>query len=132
MKFRAYKLQAYQKLDGALLEDRLHSFVHSENILDRDKGKQTLIQEPDYLYGVLRLNEFDVEDKQIRRINKTFLGLFSNGLPKYEIDVLLSGEVQSLIAIHDFLVGSRDYVVVNAHDVKQANLTTETETRYAP
>ena len=82
------------------------------------------------LYGILRLNEFDVEDKTIRRLRlfkRGFPWIFGDRLfPTHEISLLLSGEEPPLITIHDFLVQEPSYLVLSAKDVERANWFAET------
>ena len=149
MRLRTYKLQTYGKLDAILLEDKLHNYVHAENILEDDeKGivvsrqlspgdapaasdSRSLVPKTSSngLYGILRLNEFDIEDKRIRRKRlfvKRFC-FFGERFPTHEVQLLLSGEEPPLIAIHDFLVQDQHYLVLSAKDVEYANWFAKTD-----
>ena len=86
MRLRSYDLRTFRKSDAVLLEDRLHQYVHSENILKRDgeseavevgvesesesseKVNLTNTRKNGLLYDLLSLNEFDIEDKQVKRV----------------------------------------------------------------
>ena len=145
MRLREYKLQAYREADATLLEDRLHSYIHAENILNGDaESSSTLDREKsssskglvkkmgaENLYGVLKLNEFDVEEKKVRRIrsfSRNFPWIFrKERFPTHDITLLLSGEETPLIAIHDFLINNRDYLVLSAKTFDNANWNGNTE-----
>lgn len=141
MRLRSYDLRTFRRLDAVLLEDRLHQYVHSENILKRDgeseavevgvesesesseKVNLTNTRKNGLLYDLLSLNEFDVEYKQIKQIRpfSRQYWLFGDELPKYKVQLLLSGEEAPLIAIHDFLVTDENYLVEGARDVTKAH-----------
>lgn len=153
MNFRCYDLQTYGKLDLDLLEDRLHTSIHAENILNRDYENETrrfegqsalqipheetplcaLVRAPqgqdNRLYNVLVSNEFNVEDKSIRRIKfwPRQFGFFGERVPTYEARVLFSGQHQPLIALHHYLVTDPRYLVKSAKDVTQAHWFGKTE-----
>jgi len=158
MNFRHYDLKTYGILDLELLEDRLHTFIHIENVVRRDEEEQSkdfdrrlangdsseepgdststgLVHVPKgngELYNVLALNEFDVVDKQVRRTRffPRQYGVFGKRIPTHKASVLLSGEHQPLIAIHHYLVTDLKYLVKSARDVTQANWSGRTYSQY--
>jgi hypothetical protein len=118
MKFHSYHLQTKTKENTVRLEDRLHKYLYAENILKRDEESPK-----NGLYDLLSLNEFDVIEKQVKRIRR-----FSfDKLPKWNIEFLVGGAELPLIAIHDFLMREQDYLVISARDVTSADYSGTTE-----